>query len=200
MFAKGKFLDIKRDLFSILLKCDENLDRFQMKFEDFQKMMLKTEEFDDLLHHAKIHDWPLIAVLAATTKRYRWKFCWITWLMLNSNYKWNEKFQTIEELSQNLIEHCLEQGFIRTLDESMTIFYPQSSSKILSSFLWRSRKGNVEEMESILKQLIVKLSEQNFNMVAVKGKEKSLNFIIHCIIKHLQLNFPSILLQEKYII
>lgn len=170
-----------------------------MKFEDFQKMMLKKEESNDLLHHAKMLDWPLISVLAATTKLYRWKFCWITWLILSSDYKWNEKFETIEELSQRVIEHCVEKGFIRTLDESMKVFYPQSALKVLSSFFWRSRKGDVEEMESILKQLIVKLSEQNYQMVAVKGKEESLNFIVRCIIKNLQLNFQSILLQEKYL-
>lgn len=199
LFLKGKFLDIKSDLFSILLKCDENLERFQMKFEEFQKMMMKKEESDDLLNQAKLHDWPLIAVLAATTKLYRWKFCWITWLTLSINYQWNEKFKTIEEMSQHVVEYCLEKEFTRTLDESMTIFYPESASKVLSSFLWRSKKGNVDEMESILKELIVKLSQQNYNMVAVKGKEESLSFIVRCVIKHLQLNFPSTLQQEKYL-
>jgi hypothetical protein len=77
---------MKRDLFAILLKCDETIDRSKMTFEEFQKMMHKTGDADDLLHQARKHDWPLIAVLAGTTKLYRWKFCWITWLMLSSDF------------------------------------------------------------------------------------------------------------------
>lgn len=199
LFPNGKFLDMKRDLFAILLKCDEQLMRFEMKFEEFQKMMLKKEDSDDLLFHAKKQDWPVIAILAATTKLYRRKFCWITWLMLSSDYNWSDKFKTVEELSQNVIEHCLEKGFVRTLDESMTVFYPFSAMKVLTNFLWCSREGNVDEMESVLKQLIVKRGEMNYKMVAVKGKDESMRFTMRCIIKHLQLNFKSILHQEKYL-
>lgn len=168
-----------------------------MKFDDFQKMMMKNEENDDLLYQAKNHDWPLIAVLAATTKLYRLKFCWITWLALSSDYAWTTKFKNIEELAQHLIEHCIVKGFTRTLDESLEIFYPQSAMKLLSSFLRQSKEKKVEEMEIILKQLIVKLSESTFQMVAVKGKEETMNFVMRCIIKHLQLNFRSVLQQEK---
>lgn len=199
LFPKGKFLDMKRDLFAILLKCDETVDRHCMMFEEFQKMMHKKDEADDLLFYARKHDWPMIAVLAGTTKLYRWKFCWITWLTLSSDYQWNDKFKSIEELAQNVVEHCLMKGFIRTLDESMSIFYPQSPMKILTQFLWVSKKGILDETESLLKQFIVKLGDQNYNLIAVKGKEEAMNFTIRCIIKHMQLNLKSISQQEKYL-
>lgn len=191
---------MKRDLFAILLKCDEQILRHEMKFEDFQKMMMhKKDECDDLLWHAKHNDWPVIAVLAATTKLYRYKFCWITWLILGSDFHWDKKFSTSDELSQNVIGHCLEKGFIRTLDESMTIFYPDSALKVLTTFLWCSKKEDIGEMESILKQLIVKLSDTDHRMVAVKGKQESINFVMRCIVKHLQRNFKTILQQKIYL-
>lgn len=199
LFCQGKFLDMKRDLFATLLKCDETTDRHNMAFEEFQKMMSKKGSSDDLLHQAKLHDWPLLAVLAATTKLYRWKFCWITWLTLSSDYNWNFKFKTVEELAQHVVDFCLEKGFIRTLNESIAIFYPNSAFKILTSFLWSSKKGNWDVIESLLKQFIVKLSDHRYNMVAVKGKDNAMSFTMRCIIKHLQVNFHSILQQEKYL-
>lgn len=119
--------------------------------------------------------------------------------MLSSDYAWTEKFRSVEELAQHVSEHCLEKGFIRTLDESFSIFYPHSAMKLLTKFLWRSKKGNFDEMESLLQQFIVKLGHSNFKMVAVRGKESAMNFTMRCIIKHLQVNFPSILQQEKYL-
>lgn len=167
---------MKRDLFAILLKCDETIKRETMKFEAFHKMMHRKEETDDLLWFAKRFDWPLLAILAATTKLYRLKFCWISWLMLSSDYKWERKFETIDELAQEVFHHCLRIGFIRTLDESLSIFYPQSALKVLTNFLWQSKEGNIDEMQSTLKLLIVKLSEVNYNMLLVNGKDESINF------------------------
>lgn len=190
---------MKCDLFAILLKCDETLDRQAMKFEEFQKMMHRKDETDDLLWFAKHYDWPLIAVLSATTKLYRFKFCWITWLMLSSDYSFEGTFDSTIELAQDLFLHCIRIGYIRTLDESLRIFYPQSALNVLTTFLWRSKEGNIDEMESILKLLIVKLSDANFKMLLVNGKDESINFTMRCIIKHLQVNFPSVLLQEKYL-
>lgn len=191
---------MKSDLFAILLKCDENVNRSSMTFEEFQKMMMhKKDTVDDLLYQAQKHDWPLIAVFAAMTSQYRWKFCWITWLVLSSDFSWHGKFKTTEELAIQVIEHCLEKGFVRTLDISMQIFYPESSMKILTSFLWLSKNENFENLEQTLKQFIVKLVQENYNLVAVKGKDEAMNFTIQCVVKHLQVNFPSILQQEKYL-
>ncbi|CRL01871.1 CLUMA_CG015712, isoform A [Clunio marinus] len=199
IFANGKFLEMKRDLFGIILKCDETTKRHEMTFEVFQKMILKMEESNDLLFHAFKNDWPLIAVIAATTKLYRFKFCWISWLILRSDFTWNEKYKTIEDLAQKVVYHCLEKGFVRTLNESVKIFYPQSALKVFTKFLWFSNNGSFERIDSILKHFIVKLRTSDYNLVAAKGQTDSINFAMCCIIKHLQLNLKSILHQEKYL-
>lgn len=197
---------MKKDLFSILLKSNECVDR--LSFEEFQKMMTNKKSLItfDLLHQAQIHDWPILAVLAAMTKQYRWKFCWIVWLSLSSDFNWNEKFKSVEELAKEVISHCIQKGFIQTLDISLSIFYPQSSMKIFSNFLWMSKKGTNTNRETIgdtleqrLKQFIVKLDQDDYNLVAVKGKDESMNFIIRCLIKHEELNFQSSLQQERYL-
>ena len=188
---------MQHDLYAILLKCDEKLERFRMTFEEFQKMSQRKESCNDLLVQAMIHDWPLIALIAATTKLYRWKFCWITWLTLSSDYIWKEKFKSIEELSKDVMKHCVDHDFIRTLDESLSVFYPKSSLKVFASFLRRSKTGNVNQMEPMLKHLIVKLGEEKYNLVVVKGKDEAMEFIIRCIIKHLQMNLKTVSLQLK---
>lgn len=174
VFKGGKFLNSKHDLFAILLKCSENVSRVELPFEEFQKYFRKDaldNNIDDLLYQAKKHDWPLIAVLAGTTSLYRIKYCWITWLMLSSDFKLSKKFESIEELTKSVFEHCLLENFIRTLDESVDIFYPNSALKIFTKFLRHTKNGNFNDMESLLKLFIVKLSEADFKMIVLKGNE-----------------------------
>lgn len=203
VFPRGKFLDAKHDLFAVLLKCDEELDRSNMTFEDFQRMIhqkFNVDDFNDLLFYAHKLNWPIIAVLAAMTSSvYRLKLCWITWLILSSNYDWNRRFKSIEDLSKVVIHHCIEKGFIKTLDESATIFYPHSAFKTFTSFLFVSIDGQFQEMESLLKQFIVKLNQLKFDMVSVTGRKEALEFSIRCIVQHLKMNFRSIVQQEKYL-
>lgn len=143
------------------------------------------------------HDWPLIAVVAGTTKLYRWKFCWITHLVLSSDFKWTEKFKSIAELSMSVVKHCVQNGFNRTIDESIAIFYPDSALKLFSTFLHISHEGDVDQMESTLKQFIVKLVDRKYDLVVVKGKKESMGFTVDCIVKHLQANFKTTALQQK---
>jgi hypothetical protein len=202
VFPAGKFLDTKSDLFAIILKCDEHLSQISMTFEEFQKMIQKKLATNDLLNlclASFVYDWPLISVIAAMTKQYRYKFCWITWLITASDFSWNEKRKTIEELTGDVIVHCIEKGFVHTLDVSLLIFYPESSMKILTSFLWLSKTGNFDDMDQLLKQFILKLDQDNYNLIAVKGKDESINFTMRCIVKHLQSNLQSIIMQEKYL-
>lgn len=171
LFKGGKFLNSKHDLFAILLKCSENVSKVELPFEEFQKFFLKPElDNDDLLYQAKKYDWPLIAVLAGTTSLYRIKYCWITWLILSSDFKLIKKFESIEELTKSVFEHCLVSNFIRTLNESVEIFYPNSALKIFTEFLSHTKNGNFNDMESLLKLFIVRLTEVDFKMIVFKGK------------------------------
>lgn len=181
------------------MKCDEKLDRRHMSFEEFQKMMQKGEAPNDLLWQAVKHDWPVVAVIAATTKLYRYKYCWITHLMLSSDFPWIGKYISVNDLAKDLIKHCIKRGFLRTLNDSLSIFYPQSALKTLSTFLFNSADGNIELMEAILKHFIVRMGESRYDIVVAKGKDDVSAFAIECIIKHLQLNLKTSLLQQNYL-
>lgn len=124
IFKNGKFLDTNFDLFAILLKCDEKISRHEMSFENFMKMFDKIdEEFtqNDLLYQAIKFDWPVIAVLAATTKLYKYKYCWLTWLILSTNYEVRKKFENIEEMAMDVVLNAIKIGYIRTLEESAEV-------------------------------------------------------------------------------
>lgn len=201
LFKNGKYLEQKNDLFAIILRCNENVSRLELPFGDFQKFFTKSHdtELDDLLFQAKKHDWPIICVLAATTKVYRFKYCWLTWLILSSNYKWIKKFENIEELAVSVFEHCLTIGFIRTLDEGVQIFYPDTPLKTLTTFLRRTAKGNFNDMEALLKLFIVQLSDADYKMIVLKRKEQLIPFVIRCLIIHLQSNIKFSVQQEEYL-
>lgn len=190
---------MKRDLFAILLKINERIS--QPTFQEFQRTMMAKNDVDmcDLLYQAQKYDWPLLAVLAAMTKNYRWKNCWIVWLIGSCDFEWKEKFKTLNELAQQVTVYCVEKGFVQALDSSLSIFYPESSMKTLSKFLLMSKKGTFEGMKELLKQFIVKFSENDYNLVAAKGKLESMSFTITCILKNLQVNFQSVLHQEQYL-
>ena len=199
MFQKGKFLDVKRDMFAVILKCDESVTHMKMTFEDFQKMMQKKEEKKtDLLFQAIVNDMPVLAVIAAMTNQYELIYCWIAWISLSSDFVWLEKFKSIIEAAKAVVQHCIEKGMVQTLDISLSIFYPESSMKILTSFLSLSLSGKFDEMEQILKQFIVKLTSDNYNLVVTSNKADSINFTMNCLMKHLQANH-SIAEQEKFL-
>lgn len=174
LFKGGKFLDNKHDLFAIILKCNETVSRVELPFEEFQKYFLKkskkVEHVDDLLFYAKKYDWPLIAVLAATTSLYRIKYCWITYLMLSSDYILTKKFEKLEDLTESVFEHCILIGFIRTLNQSVEIFYPDSVLRIFTKFLLETKKGNFKDMDIQLKLFIAKLNENDFKTIVFKGE------------------------------
>lgn len=190
---------MENDLFAIILKCDEKLNRREMSFEEFQKMMQKGDGHNDLLWQAFRSDWPVVAVIAATTKLYRYKYCWITHLMLSSDFTWTGKYVSVNILAKDLVKHCIEKGFVRTLNDSLAIFYPLSALKALTTFFFNSLNGNVELMEAILKHFIVKMGESGYDMVIAKGKEDMTAFTIELIIKHLQLNLKTSALQQNYL-
>jgi spatacsin len=201
VFPNGKFLDAKNDLFAILLKCDENESHLDTTFEDLQKTIQNKEgKVGDLLYQSHKLDWPLLAVIAAMTKQYQVKFCWISWIILSSDYEVSEKQKTFKDLSKSVVVHCLEKGFIKVLDDSFTIFFPDSSMKILTNFLWKSKNGEFEDIEKVLKEFIVKLTSDNYDMVFIEGKAESIAFTMKCLVKHLQINFQSSTLhQEKFL-
>lgn len=201
IFKKGKFLDTKHDLFAILLKCNENASRVELPFEEFQKFFTRdvSDEIDDLLFQARKYDWPIVTVLAATTTLYRIKYCFLAWLILSSDFKYTRKFESLEELAKNVFEHCLRTGCIRTLNESAKIFYPESAFQIFTTFLLHTKNGNFTDMESLLKLFIVKLSENDFKMVVIKGKDQLLPFIFKCLILHLQYNVRLGTQQEQFL-
>lgn len=201
LFKDAKFLSSKHDLFAILLKCNESISRVELPFEEFQKFFLRdqSDEVGDLLFQARKYEWPLIAILAATTTLYRIKYCWLTWLILSSDFKYTKKLESIEELARNVFEHCLNRGFIRTLHESALIFYPDSTLEIFTKFLLHTKNGDFANMESLLKVFIVRLSEHDYKMIVLKGKEKLLPFIFRCLILHLQFNIRFGLQKEQYL-
>ncbi|XP_070496072.1 spatacsin [Chironomus tepperi] len=199
LFGSGQYLDSKFDLFAILLKCNENINRRDCSFEEFQRFFMRDEPSSDLLYQAIIHDWPVIAVLAGTTKLYRFKYCWLTWLILSSNYKWYEKFEDVEGISTSVFEHCLRNGFVKTLDESFQIFYPEAPMKIFTKFLKDSANGKLKDMESILKNFIVQIIETDYRTKIIKEKHRLIPCIIRYLIIHLQNNIKFSTQQQEYL-
>lgn len=199
LFGSGQFLDSKHDLFAILLKSNETVSRLDLPFEEFQRFFMKEDSSDDLLYQAKNHDWPVIAILAGTTKLYRFKYCWLTWLILSSNYKWNVKFEDIEGISTSVFEHCLRIGFLRTLDESFQIFYPEAPMKIFTKFLRDTAGGEFKDIEAILRQFIVQLNESDYRTKIIKEKHRLIPCIIRYLIIHLQHNIKFSIQQQEYL-
>lgn len=123
LFSNGKF----HDFFAILLKCDENVSHLEISFDDLQKREITQK---NLLNQAMIHDFPVLAVLAAMTKQYEINVCRLTWIVLSSDFQWLEKFKNFTEFFTKIVHHCIENKFISTLDNSFAIFSPRNSNEI----------------------------------------------------------------------
>ena len=75
LFTPGKFLEMKRDAFAVLLSCQVT-DRTHMEFKDYQKLFTELVYQEDcLLRKSFKMQWPLLSVIAGMTQLYSLKFC-----------------------------------------------------------------------------------------------------------------------------
>lgn len=191
---------MKRDAFAVLLSCQAT-ERIHMEFKDYQ--MLFTESVyqeGSLLRKSIKMEWPLLSVIAGMTRLYRLKYCWITWTVVNSEFTYKNCYENIAELVSDLFYHCFVTEHIRTFQESMEIFYPDTALLLFTEFLWRTKDGQFDEsVIHLYKKFIIKLQANNYNLVFLNNKEESLKFIFSTIMCHLTLNFQTLFHQHLFL-
>ncbi|CAO1399769.1 unnamed protein product [Diamesa serratosioi] len=200
LFTPGLFLEMKRDVFAVLLSF-KTTEKIHMEFKDYQKFFTELEfQEDSLLRKSIKMEWPLLSVIAGITRLYRLKFCWITWLVVSSDFPYNKCYEDIAELVGDLFNHCFLTDHIRTFKESLEIFYPETPLLLFTEFLWRTKDGQFDDsLVHLYKKFIIKLQSKNYNLLFLNNKEDTLKFIFSTIMCHLKLNFQTLFHQHLFL-
>lgn len=155
---------------------------------------------ENLLQFAVARKWSLLALLAAQTNTFELKYCWLTWLSINSNFHCSSSASKDEsELIKSLIIHTVVGNFKRTLLDSLKIFYPESDLVFLIQFILRTSdfKFDAKSIE-LLKKFILQINNPLLPGVqdVFQDKLENIEFATNLIMMHLKMNFHTLSHQQ----
>ncbi|XP_053690600.1 spatacsin [Sabethes cyaneus] len=148
-----------RDLFATVLLCSTEANNCSttptlggiLDFNSFRQLVLKGAEtiierctFVNLLNAAIKRNWPLLAILAGIVPGANRKYCWLSWLMISVEYPFQDSIVNAQqdEFLRDLLHHCVQCGFVQTLLDSLTVFYPETNFYSFAKYLVETNKGN----------------------------------------------------------
>lgn len=88
----------------------------------------------NLIRYSFKMKWPLLSVLAATVNDSEVDYCWAAWLITSMGLTTIENVNTSEELAQFLMTYAVQENYVRTLHQSIEIFYPESKFLLFTKF------------------------------------------------------------------
>ncbi|XP_055638313.1 uncharacterized protein LOC129776604 [Toxorhynchites rutilus septentrionalis] len=212
----SRFLDEQydSDLFATILLCSSearNCDRLEAAasctirdFESFRQLVGGTYGVDsgnrqsgpsgtfaNLLDRAVRRRWPLLAVLAAVVFETSRKFCWLTWLMVSIDYPYQEKIVQLQEIKffQDLLEYYISSGRVRTLEDSLEVFYPKANFRNLTKYFAETADINFTQSSiDCLRRFLENATD--CPLLGLDGNELR-NFSAKLLTLHLDHNFES---------
>lgn len=188
------------DIFAIILicTCDMRMTHEPLLTIALLKELMLTPDIQqsstylNLTRYAFKLKWPILAVLAATVNDSAVDFSWITWLMISTEFHMIPSDVTsIEELARRVVWHSVHHKYVRTLHQSIEIFYPQSKFVLFTKFLSEtSRYKFTADVANSLEEYVGELSEQNVQFLAWTPEELQ-EFSMELLIEYVKQSFDS---------
>lgn len=121
---------IKSKRFEVMKKTSSSSIETTKSFHeesDLFYILLTSPSWYKLNNKSNQYKWPVLAVLSASLYRTNHLECWKYWLCNTVRYM--ERLDYIEnsEFEFNLIQHCIQIGFLKSLRESFYIFFSVST-------------------------------------------------------------------------
>lgn len=178
------------DLFAIIIQSvvDVNPSEEPLVFDKFQKLLQNPNQIQSTTHlnllrnSLRLH-WPVLAVLAAVTSEFNVHHCWIIWMITSmDSYEIPIESMDIQDLSKTIMEFSIINGFVRTLHQGITIFFPHSNFNMFTEYLVRTKK--LDFSSDVLQRYLVALSQDDVELLN-NSKTEILNFSIVLLVHHL---------------
>lgn len=188
------------DIFAIILICTCDMRMAHeplLTVASYRSLMLSPDTHQqstylNLTRYAFKLRWPILAVLAATVNDSAVDYCWITWLMISTEFHTIPGDVTnIDDLARIVVRHSVQNKFVRTLHQSIEIFYPQNKFILFTKFLSEtSRYKFTADVANLLEDYIGALSERNIQFVGW-SPEYVQEFSIELLIEYVKQSFDS---------
>ncbi|XP_031632932.1 spatacsin [Contarinia nasturtii] len=200
-----QFLNINddMDIFAVILICtcemqlpqepelNLNMIREFMKNPDTHQPCTHL----NLIRYAFKMKWPILSVLAATVNATVVDYCWIIWLIISTELSSIPiEIETYAKLAQYIITHTVQGNYVRTLNQSFEIFYPNSKFALFTLFLSKTSLYHfVPETSALLTEFLYELDE---GMVSINGlvpmaSDEMLRFITSLLVAYVKRSFDS---------
>lgn len=163
-----------------------------MKSPDQQQ----TATYLNLLRLAFKLKWPLLTVVATMSNDMTRDYCWAAWLIISMGMPAiSGELKTLEQLSRMLITYAVNANYVRTLHQSIQIFYPESYFCMFTSYL--SATSFYDFSFDVTKSMQTYLTELNQNNVTLScltnyHRDEMLEFTIGLLIDFVARSFDSL--------
>lgn len=188
------------DIFAIILicTCDMRVAHEPLLTVALLKGLMLTPDANqpstylNLTRYAFKLKWPILAVLAATVNDSALNYCWITWLMISAEFPMiPADVKSIEELAQVVVRHAVRNKYVRTLHQSIEIFYPRTKFRLFTKFLAdTSRYKFTADVANMLEDYIGELSEQTVQFMSWTPEELQ-DISVELLIEYVKQSFDS---------
>lgn len=195
----AKFLYNQTDLIATILKCTiPNSVSIPLEFKHFHEILysLHTTKHEstqlNLLIAAVQRRWPLLAILSAMEDPINLDFCWFSWLSTSVDcFPTPVSPTNFETFATDIIESTTRHGFVRTLHQSIQIFYANSHFCIFTEYLWRTSHYDFSSASTeVLQRYLVTINQEETTIPPLRHVN-ALNFSVKLLVLHLQYGFES---------
>lgn len=195
----SKFLYNQNDLVATILTCaTPNSVSIPLEFKHFHEILYSLHPTNhqstqlNLLNAAVQRRWPLFAILSAMEDAINLDFCWFTWLSTSVDCFPTPVSPThFETFATDIIESTVRNGFVRTLHQSVQIFYANSHFGIFTEYLWLTSHYDFSSATTeVLQRYLVTINHEETTIPPL-SHVNALNFAVKLLVLHLQHGFES---------
>lgn len=188
------------DIFAIILicTCDMRMAHEPLLTVALLRELMQTPDniqsstYLNLTRYAFKLTWPILAVLAATVNDSAVDYCWVTWLMISTEFPIiPADVMSIDDLARIVVQHSVQNKYVRTLHQSIEIFYPRSKFILFTRFLSETSRYNfTADVANALEDYIGDLSERNVQFMSWTPEDLQ-EISIELLIEYIKQSFDS---------
>lgn len=200
-----QFLNINddMDIFAVILICTcetQSSQEPELNLNTIREFMKNPDVYQpcthlNLIQYAFKMRWPILCVLAATVNATVVDYCWIIWLIISTELpSIPMEIETYAELAQYIITQTVQGNYVRTLNQSFEIFYPNSKFALFTSFLSKTSSYHFRtETSALLTEFLYELDEGmvSINSLVPLANDEMLRFITSLLVAYVKRSFDS---------
>lgn len=148
----------------------------------------------NLIRYSFKMKWPLLTILAATVNDSERDYCWAAWLITSIGLTTIEDVNSLEMLAQTLITYAVQENYVRTLHQSIEIFYAESKFMLFTKFFaTTSRYLFTPDITQLLENYLEELQQDAVSIGCLKDFSKTdlLNFSVGLLVEYVKKSFDS---------